>query len=241
MNFPPITLYRAPGACSLTPHILLQELGIPFKSVVMTYTVAGVAAADGSITAEEYKRDIHPQGYVAALQVDNTVITELPAIALTIISLARAHGKSELAADLDGGDDILRRGKCMEWLAWLSGTLHGAGYGAYLRPARYSVDKSEQALELVKAKGMLTIKDCYRLIEEKLKANVAAGGSEAHALGSKFTVVDVAMYNFWLWGPRNGIDMVKTYPGYTEVVRGVEKRDAVRRALEVEELPLKLS
>ena len=81
-----IKLYRRDGACSFVPHALLNELNIPFTSILMDWDKSGVfAAADGSFTNEEYKEKIHPSGYVPALTVDDQVIIELPAI-LTYIA-----------------------------------------------------------------------------------------------------------------------------------------------------------
>lgn len=67
-------LYVFPGACSLSPHIVLRELGLPFDLVkvdVKTRTLP-----DGS----SY-RDVHPLTYVPLLELDDgTRITEGPAI-----------------------------------------------------------------------------------------------------------------------------------------------------------------
>jgi len=67
-------LYCFPGACSLSPHIVLRELGLPFDLVkvdVKTRTLP-----DGS----DYRK-VHPLTYVPLLELDDgTRITEGPAI-----------------------------------------------------------------------------------------------------------------------------------------------------------------
>ena len=67
-------LYFAPMTCSLSPHIVLRELGLPFELIRVNNQTK--RTADG----RDF-RDINPKGYVAALQLDNgEVLTEGPAI-----------------------------------------------------------------------------------------------------------------------------------------------------------------
>jgi glutathione S-transferase len=67
-------LYFAPLTCSLSPHIVLRELGMPFELVRVNNQ--SKRTADG----QDF-RDINPKGYVAALLLDNgEVLTEGPAI-----------------------------------------------------------------------------------------------------------------------------------------------------------------
>ena len=67
-------LYFAPMTCSLSPHIVLRELGLPFELVRVNNQ--SKRTADG----QDF-REINPKGYVAALVLDNgEVLTEGPAI-----------------------------------------------------------------------------------------------------------------------------------------------------------------
>lgn len=75
-----LTLFRRNGACSFIPHVILNEIGVPFETIVLDFDKnTRLAAADGSFTHEQYQQ-IHPSGFVPALKVDGEVITELPAI-----------------------------------------------------------------------------------------------------------------------------------------------------------------
>ena len=68
-------LYFSPGACSLSPHIVAQELGIPL-TLEKVDTATKKVVADGS----DYWA-INPKGYVPALQLDDgELLTEGPAI-----------------------------------------------------------------------------------------------------------------------------------------------------------------
>lgn len=67
-------LYFAPMTCSLSPHIVLRELGLPFELIRVNNQTK--RTADGNDF-----RQINPKGYVAALVLDNReVLTEGPAI-----------------------------------------------------------------------------------------------------------------------------------------------------------------
>ena len=75
-------LYFAPMTCSLAPHIVLRELGLPFELIRVNNQ--SKRTADG----RDF-REINPKGYVAALQLDNgQVLTEGPAILQFLVDQA---------------------------------------------------------------------------------------------------------------------------------------------------------
>jgi glutathione S-transferase len=113
-------LYYAPGACSLSPHIVLNEAGLSFDKVkVDTKT----KAMDGG----DYKT-VNPLGYVPALQLDDgTILTEGPAIVQYIADkvpdkkLAPANG-------------TLERTKLQTWLNFITSELH-KGFSPLFNPS----------------------------------------------------------------------------------------------------------
>ncbi|MDR6477129.1 glutathione S-transferase [Paraburkholderia sp. GV068] len=67
-------LYFAANACSLSPHIVLRELGLPFELVRVNNKTKQTSEGRSFL-------DVNPKGYVAALVLDNgEVLTEGPAI-----------------------------------------------------------------------------------------------------------------------------------------------------------------
>ena len=113
-------LYFAPKACSLSPHIVLRELGLPFELIRVNNKTK--ATADG----KDF-RDINPKGYVAALVLDNgQVLTEGPAIVQYLAdqvpgnTLAPANGTWE-------------RVRLQEMLNFISSEIHG-GCGPLFNP-----------------------------------------------------------------------------------------------------------
>jgi glutathione S-transferase len=199
-------LWISPGACSLAPHIVIREAGIDFETVVINVK-AGFP--------QEY-RHVNPKARVLIFQLGDETITEVPAI-LTAISqfCPEKHllGKTNL--------DIVRT---YEWFNWLSGNVHGQGFGGLRRPHRYSDDP--ETYDAIRAKGRETIDKSFEFIEEKLKG--------IHAVGDTFTAVDAYLLVIYRWGSETGIDMQVKYPKYTSLVKEALKRDSVQVAIKEE-------
>jgi glutathione S-transferase len=113
-------LYFSPMTCSLSPHIVLRELGLPFELIRVDNKTK--VTADGQ---DFY--NINPKGYVAALVLDNgEVLTEGPAIIQYLAdlvdgnSLAPAYGTWE-------------RTRLQEMLNFISAEIHG-GSGPLFNP-----------------------------------------------------------------------------------------------------------
>ena len=67
-------LYYAPNTCSLSPHIVLRELDLPFELIKVNNTTKQTADGRDFLT-------INPKGYVAALELDDgEILTEGPVI-----------------------------------------------------------------------------------------------------------------------------------------------------------------
>jgi glutathione S-transferase len=104
-------LYYSPGACSLSPHIVLREAGVPFeleKVDLKTHTTS-----DGG----DYYA-VNPKGYVPALRLDDgTLLTEGPAITQYVADLKPG---SKLAP----ANGTLPRYQLIAWLHFIGTELH---------------------------------------------------------------------------------------------------------------------
>ncbi|NVE00260.1 glutathione transferase GstA [Massilia sp. BJB1822] len=104
-------LYFAPDTCSLSPHIVLRELGLPFQLVRVNNQSKKLA--DGSDFLA-----INPKGYVAALQLENgEVLTEGPAILQYLADLKPESG----LAPPNGSWERIR---LQEWLNFITSEIH---------------------------------------------------------------------------------------------------------------------
>lgn len=105
-------LYFAPMTCSLSPHIVLRELGLPFELIRVDNKTKRTADGFDFLA-------INPKGYVAALVLDNgNVLTEGPAIVQYLADLAPAN-------TLAPANGTWERVRLQEWLNFISSEIHG--------------------------------------------------------------------------------------------------------------------
>lgn len=104
-------LYFSPGACSLSPHIVLLEAGLAFTSERVDL---GKKLTAGGADF----RSINPNGYVPALELDNgTVLTEGPAIVQYLADIAPQAGLLPPVGSVE-------RYQALAWLNYISTELH---------------------------------------------------------------------------------------------------------------------
>lgn len=209
----PIKLFYSPGACSLAPHIVLEELETD-------YTLELVSIPEGKTQSPEYLK-VNPKGRVPALYVDGPILTEAPAILFYL-------GMSDEAKELLP-TDTSSLSRCMEWFNWLSGTVHSLAFGQLWRPERFSNDASHY--NAISEKARQNIADAFSAIEEKFR-------EKNWAVNEKYSVVDPYILVFYRWGNRIGIDMRTTYPYWTKHALRVVDRPAVLRALQQERISI---
>ena len=209
-----LKLFYAPGACSLAPHIALEETGVPFQAIL-------VDTRAGEQRRPEYLK-INPKGRVPALLADGWALTENPAI---LQFIGRAFPDARLWPE-----DPRAAARATEWMAWLSSTVHVA-YAHMRRAERYAT--SEQALEDVRAKGRESCEALWPAVE-------SAFGAGPWAVGGDHSVVDAYLMVFWMWGkgPVLGFDMPRRFPRWTAQARRMAARPAVERAFRREALDL---
>jgi glutathione S-transferase len=222
-----IKLYYKPGSCASIPHALLLHLGLPFTPVQMKNDPANrkfYIPADGSMTHAEYKQKVHPDGYVPALVVDGTVITEMPAIMFCIVSLA----DPKFASLLGNPEDPIERAQVQEWLFWLSNTVHTLGMVAQWRPYR-AAGEDPAAQEAVRKRGSEVVKEAFARIDARYK------GRE-WAIGEAVTLVDIHLHLFRDWAGDDGLGlpMAKDYPEYDRVMRKVEGLEGMVKMMKAE-------
>lgn len=114
-------LYLKPGACSLSPHIVLEELGLP-------YTTENVDLPTKRTASGADFWGINPKGYVPALLLDSgELLTEGPAI---VQYLADLRPERALAP----ANGTLARYRLQGWLNFI-GTEIQKSCNAFFNPA----------------------------------------------------------------------------------------------------------
>src|SRR5690606_41993630 len=115
-------LYYAPGACSLSPHIVLRELGLDHQLERVDLRSQPHRTASG----EDFSQ-ISAKGYVPALRLaDGELLTEGPAIVQYL-----ADQKPEAGLLAPAGS--LARARAQERLNYLATALHN-NVGPVVRP-----------------------------------------------------------------------------------------------------------
>jgi glutathione S-transferase len=103
-------LYYSPGACSLSPHIVALEAGIPLELEKVDLKTHRTESGEDFYA-------VNPKGYVPALNLDGATLTEGPAI---VQYLADQNPQSGLAPR----EGSFSRYKLLEWLTFINGELH---------------------------------------------------------------------------------------------------------------------
>lgn len=162
-------LYFAPGACSLSPHIVAQEAGIPLTLVKVDLQAKKLA--DGG----DYLA-INPKGYVPALQLDSgELLTEGPAIVQYLAD-------QKPATRLVPAAGAIERYRVQEMLGFINSELHKT-YSPLFRPTTPAETRKEREDYLRKR---------YGLIEKQL----ARG---PYLFGDQFTVADAYLFVVTNW------------------------------------------
>ena len=202
-----LTLFYSAGACSLAPHIALEETGAPF-------TPAQIKLANNEQNEPSFLA-VNPKARVPALRIDDWTLTECPAILAYIGQAFPAAGMWPA-----GGQDQAR---VMEWMAWLSSGVHIA-YAHIRRAERYAT--GAEAMANVQAQGHINVRAAWQAVEHRLRPG-------EWAVGDAYSVVDPYLLVFWLWGrgPVLGYDMARDFPVWTDHARRLAARPAVQRAL----------
>jgi glutathione S-transferase len=170
-------LYYSPVACSLSPHIVLHETGLPFEAVLAS--TKSHQLADGT---DYYS--INPLGYVPLLELDDgTRLTEGPAI---VQYLADQAPEKHLAP----ANGTLARYQLQSMLNFISTELH-KGFSPLFNPKT-----PEDFKTTVKAK-----------LAERLTWLDGQVAGKSYVMGEQFSVADAYMFTVTNWGQFVGVDI----------------------------------
>jgi glutathione S-transferase len=204
------TLYWSPNSSSITPHIVLEEIGAPYALQEVKIDAVGTAET----LVETNYLQINPKGRVPAITIEDRVLTEATAI---MVYLARTNPASRLLPPDPEGE-----ARVLEWLSWLATAIHAVAFGQVVRPQRFILEESQ--FPQVIAKGRLNVAQAFARIEQQLT------GTQWAAAG-QYTLADIYLLFFYLGAKRAGTPMHQAFPAWTAVSEKVLARPAVQRAL----------
>jgi glutathione S-transferase len=170
-------LYYSPGACSLSPHIVANEAGIPLE-------LAKVDVQSKTVAREGDYWQVNPKGYVPALELDDgQVLTEGPAIVQYLADRAPDSG-------LAPANGSFERVRLQELLNYLTSEIHKS-YSPLFRPDVLPAVREERLAYLTKR---------YALIERQLEVR-------RYLLGDRFTVADAYLFTLTRWARAVKLDL----------------------------------
>lgn len=162
-------LYYSPGACSLSPHIVLHEAGLPFETVLASTKTHKLP--DGT---DYYS--INPRGYVPLLELDDGQrLTEGPVIVQWIADQVPQKRLAPPAGTMP-------RYRVMEWLNFVSAELHKQ-FSPLFNPA---YPEEAKAINREKLLGR------YTWVDEQL-------AGRQYLMGDEYSVADAYLYTVTRW------------------------------------------
>lgn len=202
-------LYYATGTCSLAPHIVASEAGLPLDlERVDIRRRPHVTASGGDYEA------INPNGYVPALALDDgTVLTEGVALMLYLGDLAPESGLVPPAGTKE-------RAALTMWLTFVATELH-----KMFSPWLFHPEYGTQAQEVAREK----LGERLGYVEHHL----AQGGP--FLLGETFTAADAYLVTIAGWASFAKVDLT-AFPELRAFMARVQARPAVQDAMRAQGL-----
>jgi glutathione S-transferase len=209
-----IRLYYFPGNASLTPHMVLEELRVPFELLL-------VDRANAAHKSPEYLK-LNPNGLIPVLADGDLVLYETAAICL---HLADTHPQARLAPPVGSAE----RAHFYKWLVWCSATLQ-AMLIHYFYGERMVNEGDTDAAAQVEAHAEARVGGML----DQLDAQLASHGAQ-WLLGPDFSVVDPYALMLCRW-TRGFARPARSLPHLGPYLQRVLARPAVQRAFATERL-----
>jgi len=199
-------LYFSPGACSLSPHIILREAGFDFELQRVDLAQKKLKPGDADFLA------INPKGQVPVLQLDSgETLTEGPAILQYIADQKPASG-------LAPANGTMARYHLQEWLNYVTSELHKV-FAPLFRP-----NTPDEFAKITKE----NLANKFTFLDKHL-------ASRQFLLGDKFSLPDAYCFVITGWSKYKDIDLSR-WPNLNAYMGRVAARPKVQEAMKAEGL-----
>ena len=209
-----LQLHYYPSTASMAPHILLEEIGVPFELVL-------VDRAQGVHKTQQYLQ-LNPNGLIPSLTQGDLVLYESAAICL---HLCDGHP----LADLAPAPGTPQRAHFYKWLVWLTNTLQ-ATLIVYFYPERWVNAGNAAGIAQVREHAESRVRVLLDLLEREL---VRHGGP--WLLGDHYSAVDAYTLMLCRW-TRNFEQPARARTHLGPYLQRVLERPAVQRAFATEQI-----
>jgi glutathione S-transferase len=199
-------LYYSPGACSLSPHIVAREAGIPIELDRVDLAAKKIKPGDADFYA------VNGKGQVPTLQLDSgEVLTEGPAIVQYLADQKPASG-------LAPANGTMARYHLQEWLNFITSDLHKV-----FAPL-FRATTPDEYVKITKE----NLAGKFTFLDKKL-------AGKQYLMGDQFTVADAYCFTILNWTKFKDIDL-SSWPNVTAYIGRVGSRPKVQEALKAEGL-----
>lgn len=172
-------LFLKAGACSLSPHIVLEESGLQYDTEAVDLKTK-ITASGGDFLA------VNPKGYVPALQLDDgEVLTEGPAILQYLADLVPER-------KLAPGNGSIERYRLQSWLTFIGTELHKS-FTPFFNPAAGDDWRSLAMANL----------------ERRLAYTDGQLAGKSFLMGEDFTIADAYLFTVLSWGKFIRLDLAR--------------------------------
>jgi len=209
-----IQLHYFPGNASMTPHVLLEELGVPFELKL-------VDRARNAHKSAEYLK-LNPNGLIPVLVDGDLVLYETAAIVLHLVD-------THPAAGLAPAPGTAERAQFYKWLVWLSASLQSQ-MPIYFYTDRYVAPGNASGAAEVKAAIEARIAGLIDQIDAQL-----ASQRGPWLLGERFSALDPYAFMLCRW-TRGMQRPARSLPHVGPFLQRVLARPATQRVLATEQL-----
>ncbi len=173
-----IQLHHYPSTASMIPHIVLEEMGVPYERVLVDRT------QDVHKTMA-YLR-LNPNGLIPVLTDGDLVLYETAAICL---HLCDAHPQSGLAPAL--GTD--QRAHFYKWLMWLTNSLQ-ATLIVWFYPERWVNAGNTEGAAQVRHHAGIRVNNLLKQLDHELGQH-----GEPWFMGADYTALDPYVFTLCRW------------------------------------------
>ena len=201
-------LYYAPGACSLSPHIVAREAGVALDLERVDLGKNPHRTETGADFTQ-----INRKGYVPALHLeDGQLLTEGAAIVQYLADLAPESGLAPAVGTFE-------RYRLQEWLSFVGTELH-----KMFSPWLFHPEHGEQSAQVAREK--IALRFAF------LDAHLA---ERPYLLGQRFTAADAYAFTIVGWAPLMRIDLAP-FAHLKRYMDRIAARPKVQEAMQIEGL-----
>ena len=214
-----IQLHYSPSSAAMAPHILLEELGVPFEKIL-------VNTSTGAHRLDAY-RQLNPNGLVPTLTDGDLVLYESAAICL---HLCDTHPGAALAPPLGSSE----RAHFYKWLMWLTNTLQ-ATLIVYFYPDRWLTAGNTAGVLALQAHAEAKVGLLLDQLDAELERQGAAH-TQPWLLGAHYSAVDIYTLMLCRWTRHFATPPARSRPHLGPYLQRLLARPAVLRVMAAEGL-----